>query len=228
MKPYVTKLGYASLVLTFTSLFIIYNYIPMELNMEHVQKIMYVHVPSVFIAYIAFVIVLYCSFGYIWTRKQTFDMMAVSAAEIGVLFMWLTLVTGALWGKPTWNTYWEWDARMTTTLILFLTYLAYLIFRFYIENKEQKALYSSIFGIIAFVNIPLVHMSVYWWNTLHQKSTEFPEGNREKVISKPFEYMLFLAVATFLFIFVYLLLKRYLLENENRKYHQILTNIDHL
>ena len=141
---------------------------PREATQGNVQRIMYLHVPSVWVAYLAFAVVLVASIVYLVRRAESADRLAHASAEVGVLFTGLTIATGSIWGKPTWGTWWTWDARLTTVSILFVMYLGYLLLRGMIEDRERGARFAAVLGIVAAFNIPLVHFSVYWWRTLHQ------------------------------------------------------------
>jgi heme exporter protein C len=152
---------------------LVFAFTPQDRYMGFSQKIMYIHVPSMWVAYLAFFIVFFCSIGYLWKRSAAFDRVAKCSAEVGVLFCGLGLLTGAIWGRPTWGTYWVWDARLTTTLILLLIYAGYVLLRAFAGVGEQQARLAAVLGIVGFLDIPLVHVSVQWWRTLHQTSTLF-------------------------------------------------------
>jgi heme exporter protein C len=141
---------------------------PRELTQGNVQRIMYVHVPSVWVAYLAFGVVFVASIAYLWKRAAGADRLAHASAEVGVVFTGITIASGAIWGKPTWGTWWTWDARLTSVAILFVMYVGYLLVRAMIDEPERGARYAAVLGIIAALDIPLVHFSVYWWRTLHQ------------------------------------------------------------
>ena len=141
---------------------------PREVVEGEVQRLMYIHVPSAISGYFAFGVVFAASVGLLWTRDMRFDAVARGAATVGVLFTFMMLTTGAIWGKPIWGTYWAWDARITSTLILFLLYTAYLLARSLADEvDEQAARYSAVYAIVAFLDIPIINMSVRWWRTLH-------------------------------------------------------------
>ena len=140
---------------------------PREVTQGNVQRIMYLHVPSVWVAYLAFVVVFVASIGYLAKRADAADWIAHASAEVGVLFTAVTIASGSIWGKPTWGTWWTWDARLTSVAILFVMYLGYLLLRGMIEDRERAARYSAVLGIIAALDLPLIHFSVYWWRTLH-------------------------------------------------------------
>lgn len=141
---------------------------PADAYQGEVQRIMYLHIPSILTAYLSFFIVFVGSCLFLWKGARRDDILAYSAAEIGVLFTGLTIVEGSIWGKPTWGVWWTWDARLTLTAILFLIFVGYLMLRSLIEDENRGAVCGAIVGIIGFLDIPLIHMSVYWWRTLHQ------------------------------------------------------------
>jgi heme exporter protein C len=141
---------------------------PRDALQGDVQRIMYLHLPSILTAYLSFFLVFIGSCLYLWKREKRDDNLAHSAAELGVLFTALTIVEGSIWGKPTWGVWWTWDARLTLTAILLLIYSGYLMLRSLIDDEDRAALSAAVLGIIGFLDIPLIHMSVYWWRTLHQ------------------------------------------------------------
>jgi heme exporter protein C len=141
---------------------------PPDAFQGEVQRIMYLHIPSILTAYLSFFLVFVGSCLYLWKREKRDDILAHSAAEIGVLFTALTIIEGSIWGKPTWGVWWTWDARLTLTAILLLIFVGYLMLRSLIEEENRAAVSAAVLGIIGFLDIPLIHMSVYWWRTLHQ------------------------------------------------------------
>jgi len=149
---------------------------PRESIQGNVQRIMYLHVPSVWVAYLAFGVVLVASIVYLAGRAEAADQLAHASAEVGVLFTGLTIATGSIWGKPTWGTWWTWDARLPSVSILFVMYLGYLLLRGMIDDRERGARFAAVLGIVAAFNIPLVHFSVYWWRTLHQPPSLMKPG----------------------------------------------------
>lgn len=156
----------------------IFFVVPTEEFQGIVQKIFYVHVPSAWVAYLAFAVVLVSSISYLRTGQERWDHLAQASAETGVLFTGLTLITGMLWGRPIWGTYWVWDPRLTLTLVLFLIYLGYLSFRQMSTGPDRGARVAAVIGITGFVVIPLVHFSVDWWRGQHPGRTVFrPESS---------------------------------------------------
>ena len=141
---------------------------PPDADMGHLQKIMYVHVPAAWMTFIAFFVVLVFSVRYLWLRRENDDLLASSAAEVGATFNGLTLMLGMIWGRPAWGAWWVWDARLTSTLVLFLIFVGYLALRAFVDDAEQKARWSAAVGAIGAINVPIVYMSVTWWRTLHQ------------------------------------------------------------
>ncbi len=150
---------------------------PRELTQGNVQRIMYLHVPSAWVAYLAFAVVFVASAIHLWKRTATADRLAHASAETGVVFTGLAIASGSIWGKPTWGAWWTWDARLTTTALLFVIYLGYLLLRGVVEDRERAGRYAAVVGIVGFLDVPLVHQSVLWWRTLHQPpSVARPEG----------------------------------------------------
>jgi heme exporter protein C len=154
----------------FVQLYMVFYYAPTEKFMGHVQRIMYFHVPSAFVAFAAFGIVFGMSILYLITKNKRWDHVAVAAAEIGVLFTTLVLITGALWARPVWNAWWVWDdPRLITSLILWFIYVAYLMIRSSVQGEGRRRKLAAVFGIIGFIDVPLVYFSVLWWRTIHPK-----------------------------------------------------------
>lgn len=141
---------------------------PREAVQGNVFRLIYVHVPSAWLAYLSFAVVLVGSIGYLVTRKIRWDRVAAASAEIGVLFTALTIVLGSLWAKPVWGTYWTWDPRLTTTAIMLLVYVGYLAVRRLPDNPAKRARWAAVVGIVGFVDVPIVHLSVRWWRGQHQ------------------------------------------------------------
>lgn len=133
-----------------------------------IQRLMYVHVPSAWLAYLAFGVTLVGSVGWLLRRDPRWDRLAASSAELGVLFTGLALATGSIWGKPVWGVWWTWDPRLVTTALLFVVYLGYLALRRTSDDPVARARRAAVLGVVAFVQVPIVHLSVVWWRTLHQ------------------------------------------------------------
>ncbi len=131
------------------------------------QRIFYVHVPSAWVAYLGFGMTFIASIAYLRTGARRWDRLALASAEIGVLFCTLVLITGPIWARPVWGTWWQWDARLTSTLVLWLTFVGYLFLRNLATDRQRVGRLAAVVGILGFINVPIVHFSVYWWRTLH-------------------------------------------------------------
>ena len=143
----------------------------------NLQRLMYVHVPAAWLAYLSFAITFGASVGWLWKRTPRLDRLAASSAEVGVFFTGLTIVLGSVWGKPVWGVWWTWDPRLVTTALMFFVYLGYLALRRATMDPEVRARRASVFGVLAFAQVPVVHMSVIWWRALHQPPTVLKPGD---------------------------------------------------
>ena len=161
-------LGVLALLFILVGLYFALIQAPPDAYQGEVQRIMYLHIPSILTAYLSFFIVFAGSCLYLWKRERRDDILAYAAAEIGVLFTGLTIIEGSIWGKPTWGVWWTWDARLTLTALLLMIFVGYIMLRSLIEDETRGAVCAAVLGIIGFLDIPLIHMSVYWWRTLHQ------------------------------------------------------------
>ena len=168
-------------------------------------RILYIHVPTAWLAYLAFIVTGIASAAYLFkrTRSLTWDRIAGASAEIGVLFMGITLVTGSLWGRISWGIFWTWDSRLTTTAFLFVTYIGYLAVRNLGGTHQQRARRSAIIALLAVLEVPLVHFSVKWWRPLHQQ-----ESVAEGKLSGLMLFSLFVGLLAFTLLYVWLLLHR--------------------
>jgi heme exporter protein C len=199
-------LGWVAMLGLIAGLVAGFGYAPREAIQGNVQRIMYLHVPSVLTAYLAFALVLLGSAGYLLTRRGGWDRLAASAAEIGVLFTAVTIVSGSIWGRPTWGVWWTWDARLTSTAVLLLVYVGYLLLRAMVDEPEARARYAAVVGIMGAVNIPIVHFSVKWWRALHQPATIL--GPEPSPIAAPIALALLVNWVAFTLLFVYFLSRR--------------------
>lgn len=167
-----------------------------------VQRLMYVHVPAAWLAFLAFFIVFLMSVLYLIQRDLKWDRVAHASAEIGVVFTVLTLALGSMWGKPTWGVWWTWDPRLTTTAIMLAIYVGYLAIRSFADDPDKRARWAAIVGIIGFANVPIVYLSVIWWRTLHQP----PSSPRS--VSPEILWTLLFNVFAFTLVYVYLMMRR--------------------
>jgi heme exporter protein C len=192
------------------SLYAAFIYAPTEAVQGDVQRIFYFHVSLAWLAYLAFFVVFLGSAVYLWRRDERWDVLARCSAEIGVIFTTLVLITGMLWGRPIWGTWWTWDARLTTTLILWAVYVVYLMLRAYSADPVRGARYGAVLGILGFADVPLVQMSVVWWRTLHPGPVVSLEGGGN--LPPEMLIALTISVVTFTLFYVYLMRQRVRLE----------------
>ena len=182
---------------------------PADVTQGDLVRIMYVHVPSAWLTYTAFSITAIGSVMVLWKKSQWWDLVAASSAEIGVMFCGLALLTGMIWGRPTWGTYWEWgDARLVSTLVLFLMFVGYLAVRRIPSEPNVRSRRAAVVALLGVVNIPLVHFSVKWWRTLHQEATVLSTDFDPK-IDDLMLFTLFFGVIVFSLVFAWLLVHRF-------------------
>jgi heme exporter protein C len=203
-------LGALALLAVLVGLYLAFFYAPADALQGDVQRIMYIHVPTAWVAFLAFFVVFVASLMYLWKRLPEADRLASASAEIGVLFTALTLIEGSIWGKPTWGTWWTWDARLTTTAILFVIYVGYLMLRSFVEEPDRRARLAALVGIVGFIDVPIIYMSVLWFRTLHQ-----PPSIRSGGASMP-DSMLFTLLfnfAAYTLVYLFFLVKRVRIES---------------
>jgi len=182
---------------------------PADRDQDEAVRILYVHVPTIWLAYLAFVVTALASAMYLFRPRHSlgWDRLAGASAEIGVVFVAVTLVVGALWGRLTWGVFWQWGARLTTTALLFVTYVGYLAVRRLGGSHEQRARRSAVLGLLAVLEIPLVHWSVRLWRSLHQEATVL-NTNGDIEMDGLMLFSLFVGVVAFTLLYVWLVLHR--------------------
>jgi len=176
-----------------------------------VQRLMYVHVPTAWVAMVGFFVTFVMSVLYLVQRDPRWDMVAVSSAELGVLFTAVTLVLGSLWGRPTWGVWWTWDPRLTTTAIMLVIYVGYLAVRSFAEDPDRRARWSAVVGVVGFVDVPIVYLSVTWWRSLHQPPST-PRSMAPEMVGA-----LLLNLLAFTLVYAYLMTRRYHLARRERE-----------
>jgi heme exporter protein C len=181
---------------------------PREITMGDLQRIFYFHVPAGITGITAFAINFVASLMFIFRKNRWWDNLALSAAEIGVMFLIIVLVTGPIWAKPAWFVWWTWSPRLTLSLVLCLLYVSYLLIRKYIEDPERRAMVSAVFGIIAFMDAPLVWFSIRWWRDIHPSLTSESGG-----LAPEMRPAFFICMAVFQVLMIYLLRRRFYLES---------------
>lgn len=167
MKP--SLLSIAAALAVFGTVIRAVFFTPFEAVQGPAQKIFYLHAPAAWVAFLAFGLVGLASALYLWLKDERLDRFAESSAEVGVVFTTVVLITGPLWGKPIWGTYWTWDARLTLTLFLWFIYVGYIVLRGAIEDRSMRARYSAVLGILGALLVPFIHLSVYLFRTMHPR-----------------------------------------------------------
>jgi heme exporter protein C len=195
-----------SLLLLFPGLFYSFFASPPDYLQGETVRIMYVHVPCAWFSLMIYSIIAICSFLSIIFKHALADIISRSCAPIGACFTLATLVTGSIWGKPTWGTWWVWDARLTSELVLLIIYLGLIILSNSYEDKKKGDRYVSILALIGIVNLPIIKWSVDWWNTLHQPASisKFSSPSIDASMLTPLFFMTF----SFFFFFISILLVR--------------------
>lgn len=192
------------------SFWMIFFYVPTERSMGIVQRIFYVHVPSAWVAFLAFGIVALCSLGYLWLRDDRLDAISVAAAELGLVFTTIVLISGPLWGKLAWGAWWVWEPRLTLTLLLWFIYIGYFVLRGATDNPDRGKRFAAVLGVVGAVDIPLIHVSVNWFRSQHPQAVvlrpEGPTAGPEIVIT------LLVSLLAFTLVFFALLFLRYGIE----------------
>ena len=204
------------------ALYLIGFYAPIEREQGVVQKIFYFHVPSAWVAFLAFFVVFIFSFRYLVSRDKRWDNRAAAAAEVGVMFCTLVIVTGPIWAKPVWGIWWTWDARLTLTLVLWLIYVSYVLLRHYVADAEKRATLSAVLGIIGFIDVPLVYFAIRWWRTQHPQPVIAGGGGAGMDPRMAAAFWVSLAAFTVLFVYLYhVRAKQHDLEDEIEQAHQL-------
>jgi heme exporter protein C len=185
---------------------------PTDAIQGDVQRIFYFHVPMAWDAYLAFFIVFAASIVYLWRRDERWDWLARASAEIGTIFTTLVLITGSIWGRAVWGTWWQWDPRLTTTLILWFIYVGYLMLRSYSGAASSGARAAAVLGIVGFVDVPIDYLSVTWWRSLHPASTYIVD-NGSAALPPAALFAFFVSLITFTLLFAFLLVLVYRLQH---------------
>lgn len=190
--------------------YLAFYYAPVERTMGPIQKIFYLHLPSAFTSFVALAIGFVANISYVIRRTPKWDWLGVASAEVGLVFISVVLVTGPIWAHPVWGIWWTWDARLTLTLVLWLMYVGYLILRSMVEEPEKRSLFGALFGIFAFLDVPLVYFSIRWWRTQHPQPVIL--GGPGSGLEPRMRIAYLLVWAAFLGLMVVLLRARYRLE----------------
>jgi len=180
---------------------------PRERTMGDLQRIFYFHAPSGIVGLIAFAVSFFASVAFLVKKDRKWDGLAVAAAETGVVFLTILLVTGPLWAKPIWLVWWTWSPRLTSSLILWLLYIAYLLVRNYVPDPDRRATMSAVFGVVAFVDAPIVWFSIRWWRDIHPSPMLETGG-----LSPSMRPAFYTCALVFIVLMIYLIRRRFFLE----------------
>ncbi|MGH9714118.1 MAG: cytochrome c biogenesis protein CcsA [Candidatus Acidiferrales bacterium] len=192
---------------------------PDEKTMHAIQRIFYFHVPSAISSFIAFFIVFVANTAYLVTRKPKWDWLGVAGAEVGVACATIVLITGPIWARPVWGIWWTWDARLTSTFILWLLYISYLILRGLLEDPQRRATLSAIVGIFAFLDVPLVYLSNRLWRTQHPQPVIL--GGENSGLAPGMGRALLICWIAVVCVMIIVLIDRYRLERLRHEYEEL-------
>lgn len=197
--------GIAAVPLLATGLYLGLVWAPPDRMMGDVQRIMYIHFPSWVAVGLSYTVGFGASILYLVRRLERYDDWAQAGIEVGLVFNITGLITGSIWGRPTWGVYWTWDPRLTSTAIMAITFAGYLVLRSFIEDPESRARTAALVAIVGFINVPIVYFSVKWWRTLHQQQSNPQTVDPEMVL--PLRFMM----TAFALLACYLMSRRFLL-----------------
>jgi heme exporter protein C len=202
-----TVVGLLLLVGMVLALYMAFLQAPTERTMGDLQRIFYFHMPAGVTAMIAFGVNFVASIMYLRKRNRRWDNVALAAAEVGVMLLTIVLVTGPLWAKPVWLVWWTWSPRLTSSLVLWMLYAAYLLIRYYVPDPERRASMAAVFGLVAFVDVPIVWFSIRWWRDIHPSPMVETGG-----LSPAMWPALWTCLAVYQLLLIYLIRRRFFLE----------------
>jgi heme exporter protein C len=215
-------LGYASLIMLAIATYGIFFVAGPIAGEGDAGRIVYFHVPMAWVAFLAFFVVFGTSIAYLRSSNPRWDRLGRASAEVGLVFTTLVLITGAIWGYPIWGTWWSWDPKLTTTLILWFMYLAYLMVRSYAE-PPRGARFAAVVGIIAFFDVPIVYMANYWWRSLHPAPAIGPLAEQQP--SPTIVWILLLSLVAFTVLYVFFVRVRAEIESDEAEYASTLEEV---
>ena len=214
---------FASAALMALTLYLVFMWVPTDLNLGVSQRIFYFHVPLAWLGMLSIIMVAIASAMHLITKKEKWDSLANSTAELGVVFISLLLVTGIIWNKPVWGVWWTWDAKLTTTLILWFIYVSYLMLRAYGPKGSQGARYGAVVALIGAIDAPIIYMATVWWRTIHPEMNIGPLAESGS-LDPSMRTTLLVSIVTLTVFYTFLLIERYSLRRAeaaiDELYHQ--------
>ncbi|HEX6818345.1 MAG TPA: cytochrome c biogenesis protein CcsA [Ktedonobacterales bacterium] len=213
LRRYGERVLLAAVALTMTiAIWAAFLYAPTDLGQGDIQRILYFHVPLAIVSYVAFFVTFAASILYLWRRDARWDALASASAEVGVVYATLMLVAGMLWGQGYWGRPWDWaDPRLTSTFVLWLIYVGYLLLRFYAGRTEATARIAAVVGIVGFVDVPIVHFAVTWWRSIHP-DTDYLLGDGGSALPPAATFALLAGFLAFTLLYVFLVVQVYRVE----------------
>jgi heme exporter protein C len=208
-------------VLFVVALYMVFIFVPDIKNLR-ADRIFYFHVPVDWSAFLAYFVVFISSIAYLRTRNNKWDIIATSAVEIGIVFNTLMLVTGSIWARPNWGTWWNWEPRLTTALVLWVVYVGYLLVRGYASGRDQAARLSAVIGIVGFVDVPIVFLSTTWWQLQHPGHLVFETGG----LAPSMLAALMVSLSAFTCLFFALLIERVSLKNAETELRMLIDSME--
>jgi len=162
-----TVLTVLTTVAILISLFLVFLWAPTERTMGPIQRVFYFHVPSAWVAFLAFAVAAVAGLLFLTRRQDHWDRVGLASVELGIVFSTVALISGSIWARPIWNTWWTWDPRLTTTLVMWIYYVATVLLRQMVDNPERGARFGAVLALVGFVNVPLVFLTIRLWRTIH-------------------------------------------------------------
>ncbi len=190
------------------TIYMVFMWVPTEQNLGVSQRIFYVHVPLGWIGMVSIFVVGIASVIHLLTKKNLWDAIAYSAAELGVIFATLILITGAVWAKPVWGVWWSWDPKLTTTLILWFVYVGYLMVRSFSPRGSQGRRYASVVALLGAIDAPIIYLASIWWRTAHPNLNIGPLAESDSDLDSKMFITFFVSLITFTIFYVYVMLER--------------------
>ena len=176
---------------------------------RYAQRIIYFHIPHAWVGFLAFLVTFVGSVLYLWKGERRWDILALSSVEVGVAFITATIITGSIWAKPAWNTWWTWDPRLTTSTITWLIYISYLMLRSALDDPARRARFAAVYGIVGFISVPITFFAIRWWRTIHP--VLFDASNMG--LSPNMRFPFFFSLAAFTLLYLVILIQRVRVEH---------------